>query len=201
MGVSHFSSIETEIKNVLQNLLAEMPLTRKHVLVCGVSTSEVQGQTIGTGGSDLVASAIFAAMQAVQRQFGFQLAFQCCEHLNRALVVERQTAEQFGWSEVMVIPVPHAGGAMASYAYHQLHDAVIVEQIAADAGIDIGDTLIGMHLKPVAVPVRPQQRQVGQAHVTMAKTRPKLIGGARAVYQMELSGSCVDRKGEEEWNR
>jgi uncharacterized protein (TIGR01440 family) len=188
------SLLETEMKKVLQHLLAEMPLTWKHVLVCGISTSEVQGQTIGSGGSDLVASSLFAGLQAVQQRFGFHLAFQCCEHLNRALVVERQTAAQFGWSEVTVIPVPHAGGAMASYAYHQLNDAVIVEQIAADAGIDIGDTLIGMHLKPVAVPVRPRQRQVGQAHVTMAKTRPKLIGGARAVYQI------LDRKGESEWN-
>jgi uncharacterized protein (TIGR01440 family) len=186
MRMSGHSSIGIEVKNVLENLLEEMPLSRQHVLVWGVSTSEIQGQKIGSNGSDRIASVVFASIQEVQQRFGFHLAFQCCEHLNRALVVERETAaERFAGSEVMVIPVPHAGGAMASYAYQRFNDAVIVEQITADAGIDIGGTLIGMHLKPVAVPVRPKQRQVGQAHVTMAKTRPKLIGGARAVYSIE----------------
>jgi uncharacterized protein (TIGR01440 family) len=183
--VSDHLFIREEIKNVIENLLEEMPLSDKHILVFGISTSEVLGKKIGSGGSDLIASSLFAGIKEMQQRVGFHLAFQCCEHLNRALVVERQTAERFGWPEVTVIPVPHAGGAMASYAYRHLDDAVIVEQIQADAGIDIGDTLIGMHLKPVAVPVRPKQRQVGEAHVTMAKTRPKLIGGARAVYQLE----------------
>jgi len=177
--------IQEEMKQVLEDLLAAMPLSEKHVLVVGASTSEVIGKRIGSGGSDQVAAALFAAIGDVQKRHGFHLAFQCCEHLNRALVVERKTAETFNWPEVTVIPVPHAGGAMASHAFHHLDDAVVVEQIQADAGVDIGDTLIGMHLKPVAVPVRSSVRQVGNAHVTMAKTRPKLIGGARAVYIRE----------------
>ncbi|WP_211663651.1 TIGR01440 family protein [Lihuaxuella thermophila] len=175
------------MKSVIEELLAEMPLSDKHVLVFGVSTSEVAGKRIGTSGSDRIASALFEAIIQVQRGHGFHLAFQCCEHLNRALVVERETAEKFGWPEVSAVPVPQAGGAMAAYAFRHLKDAVLVEQIQADAGIDIGDTLIGMHLKPVAVPVRPVQKKVGEAHVTMAKTRPKLIGGARAVYEIYLS--------------
>lgn len=177
-------SIETEITEIMEQLLAEKLLNEKHILVFGVSTSEVTGKKIGTGGNDTVASSLFTAIAQVREKYGFHLAFQCCEHLNRALVVERATAERFGWQEVSVVPVPHAGGAMAAYAFRHLQDAVMVEQIQADAGIDIGDTLIGMHLKPVAVPVRPTQRQVGEAHVTMAKTRPKLIGGARAVYEL-----------------
>lgn len=177
--------LQEEIKRVVEDLLEAMPLSEKHVLVFGVSTSEVAGEKIGTSGSDEIASALFQGIAEVQQKYGFHLAFQCCEHLNRALVVERKTAEAFGWPEVTAIPVPHAGGAMAACAFRRLHEPVLVEQIRADAGIDIGDTLIGMHLKPVAIPVRPRQRQVGKAHVTMAKTRPKLIGGARAVYVLE----------------
>lgn len=183
--MSGFKQLSQEVKQVLRDLLAEMPMTDKHVLVFGVSTSEVAGQRIGSHGSDEIAAALFAGIKEVQAEAGFHLAFQCCEHLNRALVVERETMERFGWTEVTVVPVRHAGGAMASYAFRHMKDAVMVETIKADAGVDIGNTLIGMHLKPVAVPVRPTQRTIGQAHVTMAKTRPKLIGGARAVYILE----------------
>ncbi|RAL23324.1 TIGR01440 family protein [Thermoflavimicrobium daqui] len=174
-----------EIYTVIHDLIQAMPLNNRHLLVFGVSTSEVAGQRIGSAGSDEIAQALFHGIKQAQTKFGFQIAFQCCEHLNRAVVVERKTAEYFGYTEVAAIPVPHAGGAMASYAYKHLEQSVLVEEVHADAGIDIGDTLIGMHLKPVAVPVRPSIRQVGAAHVTMAKTRPKLIGGARAVYILE----------------
>ncbi|SFI66782.1 TIGR01440 family protein [Thermoflavimicrobium dichotomicum] len=180
-----WEKITEEVQSVIHDLLQAMPLDDRHLLVFGVSTSEVAGKRIGTEGSDEIAGALFEGIRQVQEQFGFHLAFQCCEHLNRAVVVERKTAEKFGFVEVTAIPVPHAGGAMASYAFRHLHDAVLVEEVRADAGIDIGDTLIGMHLKPVAVPVRPKLRQIGEAHVTMAKTRPKLIGGARAVYVLE----------------
>ncbi|GGE05321.1 UPF0340 protein YwlG [Marinithermofilum abyssi] len=179
------ANIREQTSRVVRELMQAMPLSESHVLVVGVSTSEVAGERIGTAGSDSVAAALFAGVMDEQRKYGFHLAFQCCEHLNRALVVRRSTAERFGLTEVTVVPVPKAGGAMASYAFRHLDDAVMVESIAADAGIDIGDTFIGMHLKPVAVPVRPSIRQIGQAHVTMAKTRPKLIGGARAVYVLE----------------
>jgi uncharacterized protein (TIGR01440 family) len=183
--VNEVLPIKEEVKQVLADLLEAMPLSEKHVLVVGVSTSEVAGKRIGSSGSSEIAAELFAGIRELQEKHGFHLAFQCCEHLNRALVVERETAERFRLSEVTAVPVPHAGGAMAAYAFRHLKDAVLVEHIEADAGIDIGDTLIGMHLKPVAVPVRPSLRQVGNAHVTMAKTRPKLIGGARAVYILE----------------
>jgi uncharacterized protein (TIGR01440 family) len=177
--------IGEQVKSVMQDLLQAMPLNEEHLLVMGVSTSEVLGRKIGTSGNDEVAAEIFHAVMEVQREHGFHLAFQCCEHLNRALVVERKTQKQFHLTEVTAVPVPKAGGAMAAYAFRHLKDAVLVEHVQADAGIDIGSTLIGMHLKPVAVPVRPTQKIVGEAYVTMAKTRPKLIGGARAVYVLE----------------
>ncbi|SDY41421.1 TIGR01440 family protein [Thermoactinomyces sp. DSM 45892] len=178
-------AIYEQTKQVVQSLMKASRLQEKHLLVIGVSTSEVIGKQIGTGGSDQVAAEIFSALREGQGEHGFQLAFQCCEHLNRALVIERSTQERYHYPEVSVIPVPHAGGAMASYAFHHLQDPVLVEAVQADAAIDIGDTLIGMHLKPVAVPVRPVQSHIGEAHVTMAITRPKLIGGARAVYVLE----------------
>ncbi len=157
--------------------------TRSPVWVLGASTSEIQGHPIGKQGSEAVAAQIFRAAEEVARERDIRMAYQCCEHLNRALVVDRQTASAHGWEPVTVVPVREAGGAMAAYAFAHLEDAVVVEAIRADAGIDIGGTLIGMHLKPVAVPFRPSCRQVGHAHVTAAWTRPKLIGGPRAVYR------------------
>ncbi|KHE66836.1 TIGR01440 family protein, partial [Halobacillus sp. BBL2006] len=120
-----------------------------------------------------------------------ELAFQCCEHLNRSLVVERSVLREYGLDEVSAIPIPKAGGSMASYAYKHMEDPVLVESIQATGGLDIGDTLIGMHLKRVAVPLRIEQKSIGKAHVTAAKTRPPLIGGVRAVYESsEVEGSC-----------
>ena len=117
------------------------------------------------------------------------MAFQCCEHLNRALVVTRQTMEVFQLEEVSVVPHPHAGGFMASHAYRHLPEAVVVEAVRAHGGIDIGETLIGMHLRPVAVPLRLSSRTLGEARINACYTRPKLIGGERAQYSLE-SGSC-----------
>ncbi|WP_202079643.1 TIGR01440 family protein [Caldalkalibacillus salinus] len=173
-----------QTKQALEALHSQFPLQPHQLIVFGVSTSEVLGARIGTAGTEGVASAIFQAIANMQQQHGFQMAFQCCEHLNRALVVERHTALQRGYEEVTVVPVPQAGGAMASYAYHALSDPVMVEEVQAEAGIDIGDTLIGMHLKRVAVPIRSEIKSIGHAHVTMAITRPKLIGGARATYEL-----------------
>ncbi len=172
-----------QIEQTIHELIAVHPLTEKNLLVVGVSTSEVIGQHIGSAGSADVAKAIYNGISKVQQQFGFHVAFQSCEHINRALCIERDTLEQFRLEEVGVIPSPKAGGSMASYAYRQMKDPVMVETIRADVGIDIGDTFIGMHLKPVAVPVRPSVRELGLAHVTMARTRPKLIGGERAIYR------------------
>lgn len=175
-------SIKEETVKVLTEFQQQAKLGSNHILVIGCSTSEVAGAKIGTSGTAEAAEEIFTALQQFRSETGVSLAFQCCEHLNRAIVVERELAEKKGLEIVSVVPVRKAGGAMATYAFNHLEDPVVVEFIKADAGIDIGDTFIGMHLKHVAVPVRVSINQIGNAHVTMARTRPKLIGGERAVY-------------------
>ncbi len=155
------------------------------LLVVGASTSEIAGSRIGTAGTSDIAAALYAGLRRFREETGIYVAYQCCEHLNRALVVERAAAERYALEPVMVVPVPKAGGAMASYAFRSVPHAVIVEHISAHAGIDVGETLIGMHLKAVAVPYRPKLRTLGGARVNAAYTRPKLIGGARAVYVVE----------------
>jgi uncharacterized protein (TIGR01440 family) len=182
---------EKELETVLAEFKEQADFKPGQLLVVGCSTSEVVGERIGTSGTLEVAEMIFRSLKKLQAETNIQLAFQCCEHLNRALVVERAVAVQRNLDEVSVVPVRKAGGAMAAYAFEQMDDAVVVEFLKADAGIDIGLTLIGMHLKHVAVPVRVSQKQVGHAHVTLAKTRPKLIGGARAVYERtKPNASC-----------
>lgn len=178
-------SLAAQVETIVRELAAAGGLAAGELLVFGVSTSEVLGRRIGTSGTPEAAEGIFAGMEAARRDLGFIPVFQCCEHLNRALVLERSAARQYGLEIVSAVPVPGAGGSMAAYAYRHLQDACLVESVKAHAGIDIGDTLIGMHLRHVAVPIRPSVRQVGAAHVTMAMTRPKLIGGARAVYKLE----------------
>lgn len=185
-------AIERQVSALVSEVAELAELRPGQILVIGCSTSEVLGKQIGKAGSREVAAAIFRGIAAVQEQRGFALAFQCCEHLNRALVVERETQERYGLDEVTVVPVPQAGGSMAAHAYAHMADPVVVEHVRAHAGIDIGDTLIGMHLRHVAVPIRPSCRTVGDAHVTAARTRPKLIGGARAVYDRTPSSeSCT----------
>lgn len=174
--------IGKSVAAALQDLQKAMPLREEHLLVVGTSTSEVIGEKIGTSGTPEVAREIYLALQEFREETGVALAFQCCEHLNRSLVVERSTAKNRGYEIVSVIPIRSAGGAMATYAYQKMSDPVVVEAVRADAGIDIGQTLIGMHLRPVAVPVRSRIRQIGHAPLTLARTRPKLIGGERAVY-------------------
>lgn len=153
------------------------------ILVVGCSTSEVRGKHIGSAGSAEVAQALLTGFLQVSGQYGITLAVQCCEHLNRALVVERRVMEKFNLEQVCVVPVAKAGGSLAAYAIRAFSDPVVVESIQAHAGMDIGNTLIGMHLKRVAVPVRLQCKQIGAALLVAARTRPKLIGGARAVYE------------------
>lgn len=174
---------ENELEQVLTEFKDQASLKPGQLLVIGCSTSEVIGERIGTAGTLEVAEMIFRQLRKFQSETGIHLAFQCCEHLNRALVIERSVAEKLRLDEVSVIPVRTAGGAMAAYAFENMDDAVVVEFIKAEAGMDIGHTLIGMHLKHVAVPVRVKQKTVGHAYVTLAKTRPKLVGGARAVYE------------------
>ena len=128
------------------------------------------------------AQAAFRGIYPVLQEHGIDLAVQCCDHLNRALILERKAAEKRGYEIVNVVPQPHAGGSFAVTAWNSFRDPVAVEAIAADAGIDIGGTLIGMHLRRVAVPVRLSLDHIGQAVLLCARTRPKFIGGARAVY-------------------
>ncbi|AFH59162.1 TIGR01440 family protein [Paenibacillus caseinilyticus] len=184
-GASFLTGLRPQVEQILRELVQAGGVKPGQLLVIGTSTSEVLGHRIGTAGSGEVAQRIFEAVEAVREEAGFYPVYQCCEHLNRALVLEREAAERYGLEEVSVVPAPRAGGSMAAYAYRQLPQAVVVETVQAHAGIDIGDTMIGMHLKRVAVPVRPTIRQLGDAHVTMAFTRPKLIGGARAIYTAE----------------
>ncbi|MBL0385430.1 TIGR01440 family protein [Tumebacillus sp. ITR2] len=177
--------VKAQTLQVLRELAGSTELDSETIVVIGCSSSEVVGRKIGTAGSAEAAQQIVEAVLEARTQYGFHVAFQCCEHLNRALVVERQTMKEFHLEEVTVVPVPTAGGQVASTAFRSLTKPVLVERIQAHAGIDIGDTFIGMHLRPVAVPVRPTLRSIGEAHVTMAKTRPKLIGGARAIYVLD----------------
>ncbi|WP_099354591.1 TIGR01440 family protein [Fredinandcohnia onubensis] len=171
-----------QLQTLLSEFVERASLKKGEFLVVGCSTSEVIGERIGTAGSEEVAEMIFSELVKLRENVGVELAFQCCEHLNRALVVERETAIHKNYEQVTVVPVRTAGGAMATYAYGHFTDPVVVEFIKAEAGIDIGDTFIGMHLKHVAVPIRSSVKELGGAHVTMAKARPKLIGGERAVY-------------------
>ncbi|CAG7634546.1 hypothetical protein PAESOLCIP111_03579 [Paenibacillus solanacearum] len=188
------TDIRTQVEQIVRELAEAGRLEPGQLLVVGTSTSEVLGQHIGTSGSQTVAQHIFDAVEAVRAEFGFYPVYQCCEHLNRALVMEREAMERYGLEQVSVVPVPKAGGSMAAYAYRQWSRAVVVETVQAHAGIDIGGTLIGMHLKRVAVPFRPRIRMIGQAPVAAAFTRPKLIGGARAVYEQQApaSGGACD---------
>jgi uncharacterized protein (TIGR01440 family) len=190
VGVIEAAKLADQVEIIVGELAAAGNVREGQIIVFGVSTSEVIGQHIGTSGTEETARGILEGIRRVQAKTPFLAAFQCCEHLNRAIVVERQTAERYGLEPVSVIPVPKAGGSMAAFAYRLANDPVVVESISAHAGIDIGDTLIGMHLRRVAVPFRPSLRRIGEAHVNAAFTRPKLIGGARAVYEMPVEGNA-----------
>ncbi|KTD83901.1 TIGR01440 family protein [Paenibacillus etheri] len=177
---------------VLRELAEAGNLGSGKIVVIGVSTSEVAGVRIGTGGALEVAQQLLEAVRLVAAEKGFHLVYQCCEHLNRALVMERSLLESLGLNEVSAVPIPGAGGSMAAAAYRSMKDPVLAETIEAHAGLDIGETLIGMHLRRVAVPFRPTLRYIGAARVNAAWTRPPLIGGERAVYRApEQSGSQV----------
>ena len=150
------------------------------ILVVGCSTSEVVGARIGTNSSVETAEEIARALLDVTKSRGIFLAVQCCEHLNRVIITERAAAP--GAEIVNVVPQPKAGGSFATTCWQNFAEPVAVEHIRAHAGMDIGGTLIGMHLKQVAVPVRLQTKHIGEAIVLAARTRPKFIGGVRARY-------------------
>lgn len=174
--------IRQQVEAAAEELIEAAEPKRGQVFVVGCSTSEVLGNKIGTAGSLEAAKVIFDALRKVTSAHGLYLAVQCCEHLNRSLVTEAEAAEKYCWEEVAVRPVAHAGGSLAQVAYDTFDQPIVVEKITAHLGLDIGQTLIGMHLKRVAVPVRLSQKEIGAAILTAARTRPPYVGGERAVY-------------------
>ncbi len=182
MEAHELKTIADQASECIELLLSMAGLRPGEIVVVGCSTSEVCGAKIGTQSNEEVAKALFDALEAPCKREGVYLAVQCCEHLNRALVVERSCAEKYQLDIVSVIPARKAGGALSAAAVAGLRDPAIVETIRAHAGLDIGDTLIGMHLRPVVVPVRGTIKRIGEANVVLARTRPKYIGGPRAQY-------------------
>ena len=166
------------------DLIEKAKLKKGDIVVVGCSTSEVLGSKIGSNSSPETAEILFKSIYGVFKEKGIYLAAQCCEHLNRAIIVEKE-AVPFA-EPVNVVPAPKAGGSFATQAYANFENPVAVEEIKADAGIDIGSTMIGMHLKKVAVPVRLEVKTIGEAPVTAARTRPKFIGGVRVNYDESL---------------
>lgn len=175
-----------QTRAAMEQLLALSSLKPGQLFVVGCSTSEVLGEKIGTHSNFDTASLLFETIYAILNDKGIFLAAQCCEHLNRALILEEEAVLRRGYPAVNVVPQPKAGGSFATAAYQAFKKPVAVESIQADAGMDIGGTLIGMHLKPVAVPVRLSVKQIGCANILCARTRPKFIGGSRAAYDQTI---------------
>lgn len=178
----------TEIKKAAETAICEIlentKLKAGDIFVVGCSSSEILGSKIGKGSSYEAAKLVYGAIAPKLSENGVYLAAQCCEHLNRALIIEQECAEKYGYEAVSVIPQPKAGGSFATITYENMNSPVAVEHIKAHAGIDIGNTLIGMHLKDVAVPLRLSISKIGEANIVCAYTRPKFIGGSRAVYSL-----------------
>ena len=178
------AQVKVESANAARQLAEAAKLHKGQIVVVGCSTSEVVGHNVGSWSTPEVANAIFEGLNSVFSPMGIYIAAQCCEHLNRALIVEHEAVPN--GEIVNVMPQPKAGSSFATAAYHSFRHPVALEEIKADAGLDIGGTLIGMHLKKVAVPVRLQQNHIGQAIVLAARVRPKFIGGERAIYDESL---------------
>lgn len=178
------AQVKEESANAARQLAEAAKLHKGQIVVVGCSTSEVVGHNVGSWSTPDVANAIFEGLNSVFAPMGVYIAAQCCEHLNRALIVEHEAVPN--GEIVNVMPQPKAGSSFATAAYHSFRHPVALEEIRADAGLDIGGTLIGMHLKKVAVPVRLQQNHIGQAILLAARVRPKFIGGERAIYDENL---------------
>ncbi len=176
------TKLSNEVKVLIDALEEESFFKANQQLVIGCSTSEVLGKAIGSASSNEVAQILFEQFYALSKKHDFHVIFQGCEHINRALTMEQKTAERFGYEVVSVVPHRTAGGSLSEYAYKHFQSPVVVEHAAADQGIDIGQTLIGMQIKAVVVPYRTKVTTIGHANVTIATRRPKLIGGVRAKY-------------------
>lgn len=178
--------IKLQAETAIKELIEIAKLKKGSVVVVGCSSSEIGGNKIGSSSSMELAEAVFDGIYPILKQNGIYLATQCCEHLNRTIITEMELAEKIGADIVNVVPQPKAGGSFSTKAYHSFKNPVAIEKIKADAGIDIGGTLIGMHLKEVAVPVRLSINKIGYANIICARTRPKFVGGVRAVYDENL---------------
>ena len=180
-----YEEITAQTTRAITELLDKEKMKAGDIFFLGCSSSEILGENIGKGSNPEVAAAVFDAVYPLLYEKEIYLAAQCCEHLNRALIIEREAAERYGYEIVNVIPQPKAGGSFATRAYFAMKDPVAVEHVRANAGMDIGGTLIGMHLADVAVPVRLSLKKIGQATLICARTRHKFIGGSRAAYKEE----------------
>ena len=178
-----YEDIRDQARQAAEQLVAAAKLKKGDLCVVGCSSSEIVGENIGKGSVFEVGQAVFDGIYGVLKQNGIYLGCQCCEHLNRAVVVEGEYAAAHGLEEVNAVPQPKAGGSWATAGYRAFEKPTVVEKVRADAGIDIGDTLIGMHLSDVAVPVRLTQTHIGEAILLAARTRPKYIGGERTRYE------------------
>ena len=178
-----FERITDQARTAVTELLDAAGLCPGDLFVVGCSSSEVLGGHIGKASSEEAARAVFGGIYPILRERGIYLAAQCCEHLNRALIIEGECAERYGYEPVCVVPQPKAGGSFAVQAWRAFERPTAVERIRAHAGLDVGGTLIGMHLREVAVPVRLSLDHIGQAILLCARTRPRFIGGSRAVYE------------------
>lgn len=181
-----YEMVINDAKRVVAEFLEQAELRKGDLVVIGCSTSEITEHHIGSCSNAELGEAVFIAMYEELSKAGVSVAAQCCEHLNRALIMTETDAERFGYEVVNVVPQPKAGGSFATAAWKHMENPVAVEHIQAHAGIDIGDTLIGMHLRPVAVPVRIEHPAIGVAHIVCARTRAKYIGGERAHYNENL---------------
>lgn len=182
LNKSDLDLYRSEAEMIAEEFVEKAQLKFGDLAVIGCSSSEVADRKIGTFSNAEIGRAIFLGFYETLKKHGIYLAAQCCEHLNRALILEWEAAEKFGYEEVNAVPQPKASGSFAAAAYEEMAYPVAVERIRANAGIDIGDTLIGMHLKEVAVPVRLERNLLGAARVVCARTRPKFIGGERTYY-------------------
>jgi len=182
-----YEELRAQARQAAEELVQASGIRAGQILVVGCSSSEIGGGKIGSSSSPEVAEAVFSGIWEVLKEKGIFLAAQCCEHLNRAIILEREAAERYGYEQVNVVPQPKAGGSFATAAYAHFAEPVAVEQIAAHAGLDIGNTLIGMHLRAVAVPLRIAHPSIGCARIVCARTRAKYIGGERAHYNEEMA--------------
>ncbi len=184
-----FTKITEQSRTAIKEILEGARLKKGDIFVIGCSSSEILGDQIGTATNLDSANAVYDGIIPILEENGILAAAQCCEHLNRALVVERETYEKYGFEQVNAIPQPnHAGGAFATVCFQRFKDPVLVENIGqkANAGIDIGGTMIGMHMHSVVVPMRISLRKIGEAPIICARHRPKYVGGIRAIYDEKL---------------